>query len=615
MRALRRSHALIAAAGGVAIPAHLAIFSGSPGGVPGWRIAGLRFGDPVAVRQAHAVDGVRDVIRFVEEAAGAGLWAVLALSYEAAGAFGERLAVRADATGEDDFPLAFAAAYDGPLTPESRAGIRPGAGTYGLGSWSHSPWRPLVSRTAYGQAFARIREYLRQGETYQVNYTLPFVCDFSGDPLAWFEELAGVQAAGYACALDCGRHEALCFSPELFIERAGEVIASRPMKGTSAIGPTRRDDRVLAARLAACPKNRAENVMITDMLRNDLGRLAVPGSVRVPELFTVERYPTVLQMTSTVTARLYPGTGLWDVLRAVFPCASITGAPKVRTMEIIKELEPYPRGLYCGAIGYVRPGGDFEFCVPIRTVTLDAATGRARFGVGGGITYDSAEEGEYEECRVKMGFLSGGGDFELLETLLLDGGAYAMLPGHLARARESAAYYGFAWGGGEALRALDEARRGRERGRFRVRLLFSRRGEARTEVFPLNPLPPVMRVSLAETPVDGAQAFLRHKTTRREVYDQARAQRPDCDEVILQDRDGFVTEGCFSNVVVSIGGELYTPPDSRGLLPGVFREELLRRGLVLERDIRPEELVSAESLWLCNSVRGFMPARFIPGKA
>jgi len=546
---------------------------------------------------------VEAALRFAGEAALAGRWVVLALAYEAAGAFDKRLAVHVPQ--EDGLPLAFAAAYAWPMERPIKRKVAGG------GEYAASGWRPLIPREEYGAALGRIREYLRLGESYQVNYTLPFECAFSGDDLAWFRDLAGRQEAGYSAYLDMGRRRVLCFSPELFFSRQGDEMEARPMKGTSRRGRNRGEDARLAAALEACPKNRAENVMITDMLRNDLGRLAVPGSVEVSGLFTVERYRTVLQMTSTVRARLAPGAGLFELLRALFPCASVTGAPKVRTMEIIKELEPHPRGFYCGAIGLLAPGGDAEFCVPIRTISLDAVAGKARFGVGGGVTFDSREADEYAECLTKMDFLSGSPTFELLETLLLADGEYSLLAGHLARMRESAAYFGFDWDEAEILRVLDAARRG-GKGRCRVRLLLSKDGRARTEVFALAALPGVMRVALAVTPVDSGDRFLFHKTTRRQVYDRAGEERPDCDDVILFNKAGFVTESRIANVVVSLGGELFTPPASAGLLPGVFREELLKRGLAAERDIRVAELEAADSVWLVNSVRGFMPARLIP---
>jgi len=554
---------------------------------------------------AASLPEVAGVVRFAGEAAGQGSFVVLTLAYEAAGAFDERLAVHA--SPKDGFPLAFAAAYAAPMAAPMEREFA------GEGGYAASSWWALISREEYGAALSRIREYLRLGESYQVNYTAPFECDFTGDDLAWFRDLAGRQEAGYAAYLDLGRQRVLCFSPELFFSRQGDEVAARPMKGTSRRGRTRAEDARLAAALADCPKNRAENVMITDMLRNDLGRLAVPGSVGVSDLFTVERYRTVLQMTSTVRARLAPGTGLFELLRAVFPCASVTGAPKVRTMEIIRELEPHPRGVYCGAIGLLAPGGDCEFCVPIRTVSLDAEAGRARFGAGGGVTFDSREADEYEECLIKMGFLSGEPAFELLETLLLAGGEYYLMAGHLARLRESAAYFGFPWDEAGVSRVLDAAR-GSGEGRFRVRLLLAKDGRARTEVFALAALPGVMRVGLAGAPVDSGDRFLFHKTTRREVYERARAGLPDCDDVILYNRDGFVTESSIANVVVSMGGELCTPPVGAGLLPGVFREELIKRGLVAERDIRAMELAAADSVWLVNSVRGFMPARLIPAQ-
>jgi len=577
-----------------------ACFTSMAGDRPGWNMS---FCGPEAVRRATCLSEVAQVLAFAQAASDAGKWVVLALAYEAAPAFDPALAAHAPA----DFPLAYAAVYAAPcaVPPETPPETTPdGQGRYAL-----SPWRPLASRGRYRADLERIRACLRSGESYQVNYAMPFQAVFAGDDRTWFRDLQPRQAAGYAAYADMGTQRVLCFSPELFFQRRGRDMLVRPMKGTMPRGSGPDEDAALAARLAACPKNRAENVMIVDLLRSDLGRVAETGSVRLEKLFTVEAYPTLWQMTSEISARLRPGIGLMEIFQALFPCGSVTGAPKVRTMQIIRELEGRPRGIYCGALGFVRPGGDCEFCVPIRTVRLDAATGRAEFWTGGGVTIDSDTDDEYAECLVKMRFLGDApGTLRLLETLLLDSGRYALLPGHLARMGASAKALGFVFDPGAALRALKAALDGRAKGRFRVRLLLDAAGRFEAQAAPLGELPQVVRVGLARRPVSSGQILLGHKTDWRVPYDQARRERPDCDDVLLYNEKGRITETTIANVAVRRGGRLVTPPVCDGLLPGVLREELLRRGEIVEGGIGVDEARAAGGLFLFNSLRGMSRA-------
>lgn len=567
---------------------------------PGWS---RYFTAPHWQGRAVTPDGVWAVLDAALRRSRDGEWLVFALAYEAAPAFDPGLAVHAPDVSPETPPLFYAAAYGAPSfsSPPSVMSSGPVAAP---------SWRPLVSRHEYDKALAEIRECLRLGEAYQVNYTFPLAGRMAGDPAAWFAALAREQDAGFSCRLDLGRHHILSFSPELFFSRQGDVVVARPMKGTMPRGRTAQEDAAMAASLAACPKNRAENRMIADLLRNDLGRAALPGSVAVPEMFAVERLRTAWQMTSTVTARVPPRTGLAELLTALFPCGSITGAPKKSAMAIIRRLEPWPRGFYTGAIGHVAPGGDCVFNVAIRTVTVDRGTGQCRFGVGGGVTYDSTAADEYEECRVKAAFLSLSPEpFELLETLRLAGGRYVLLPEHLARLRASAAYYGFPCSTAVVDAALDAVRQAHPRAPRRVRLLVSREGRVRTESFPLTRRKPgPLRLGFAARPVDAASPDLFHKTTRRGIYDRALAAHPDCDDVLLRNRLGQVTESCRANVVAALSGRLVTPPLSCGLLPGTYRERLLRRGVLVEGELSPADLASASRLWLINSVRFWMPA-------
>ncbi len=377
------------------------------------------------------------------------------------------------------------------------------------------------------------------------------------------------------------------------------------MKGTAPRGRTLDEDRRQAQRLLASPKQRAENVMIVDMMRNDLGRVAVPGSVEVPALLTVERYPNVWQMTSTVTARTAEGTRLSEIFAALHPSASVTGAPKVRTMELVEQLEGQPRGVYTGAIGHVRPDGSCRFSVAIRTAVVDRRAGRVEFGIGSGIVWDSVAADEYDECLLKGSVLGERPrPFDLLETMRwTPGEGIFLLDRHLSRLRASAEYFGTVIDEASLEQALAEAQGNVP---LRLRLLVGPDGRSRIEKSPLVPGPEVLRVGVAASAVDDRDRFLFHKTTNRSVYE--RAQRPGFDDMILWNGRGEATESTKANLVVERGGRRVTPPVDAGLLAGTFRAEVLSTGDVQEATVTLDELRRAERVWLINSVRGWQRA-------
>jgi para-aminobenzoate synthetase / 4-amino-4-deoxychorismate lyase len=352
----------------------------------------LTFAEPIETVRATTFGEVTPVLNFAEAQARAGRYAMVMLSYEAAPAFDSALCTH-EANG---FPLAWAGVFSQRSQPTP---IRSNS--------SSNPWLPAITKHEYNECVARIRELITAGDTYQVNYSFPLRSSYEGDPHAWFERLRLRQQAKYSAYLDLGRYKVLSLSPELFFERRGEHVVTRPMKGTVRRGRSEAEDEELAQWLRNSIKNRAENVMIVDLLRNDLGKVSVPGGVHVSSLFDLERFETVWQMTSTVEATLREGTSLVELMTALFPCGSVTGAPKIRTMEIIRELERFPRRAYTGTIGLLRPGGDCTFNVAIRTVLIDTETNVATCSVGGGITIDSTAAEEYEECLVKSRFLSG----------------------------------------------------------------------------------------------------------------------------------------------------------------------------------------------------------------
>ncbi|HWL39993.1 MAG TPA: aminodeoxychorismate synthase component I [Gemmatimonadaceae bacterium] len=571
----------------------------------GWN-ASLR--NPRTVLRAHHLDEVIPLLREAESAARHGAWVALAISYDASPAFDRALDVHRD----QDFPLAWCGVFDhaGDTGTRPRGGSSPEDFAESPGSFAVSDFEAALAPADYVSAIGAIKEYIAAGDSYQVNYTFPLRGSVSGDLFACFNTVARSQGAGYSAYLDIGTHRLLSFSPELFFRRDGRTLTTKPMKGTARRGRWTAEDDDRAAALAVSEKDRAENVMIVDLLRNDLGRIAEVGSVKVPALFAVERLNRVLQMTSTVTATQRADTDLVGVLCALFPCGSVTGAPKIRSTQIIRELEPHPRGIYTGAIGLLSPRGDVVFNVAIRTLGVDAATGRATLGVGGGITWESTVEGEYEESLLKASFLTERWpEFSLLETLALIDGEYTLLERHLARLLDSARYFGFRVSEEKVRAALESARNAHASGGWKVRLLVDRAGTPVVQVEPLGSTRDApVRVKLARHAIDENDPLLFHKISARQRYDDALAECQPCDDVIFWNSRGEVTESTIANVVLRADGKHWTPPREAGLLAGTFREELIVTGELLERTITVEELKRAGSFSLVNSVRGWMAA-------
>jgi para-aminobenzoate synthetase/4-amino-4-deoxychorismate lyase len=522
------------------------------------------------------------------------------VTYEAGAAFGLRVH-----QPPEDLPLAWFAVFDdGPVRIEHLSDwSRNVAPAYELGAMT-----PTVDRPRFNEAFERIKRHIADGETYQANYTFRIEGSFTGDVRQLFADLAGSQRGRYAAFIRLGDLVICSGSPELFFSRAGSRLTARPMKGTAGRGRTLVEDVERRDTLRASPKERAENVMIVDMVRNDVGRVAAFGTVSVPELLTVEKYPTVWQMTSTVTADT--SAGLDEIFAALHPSASVTGAPKVNTMKILNDLEAGPRGIYTGAIGYLTPGGDATFNVAIRTAVVDERRGFLSFGIGSGIVWDSNPAGEYDECLLKAAVLGRTpAQFDLLETLRwTPAGGFFLLERHLRRLQDSAEYFGFPYGADGVVEALSEAIRGADRP-LRVRLTMTARGGLRVEQAPLEPNAAPVRVALAVDPVDPADVLLYHKTTARHVYDRARL--PGVDDVILWNPQGQVTEATIFNLVVELDGVLVTPPVACGLLAGTFRAELLYRGEIREAVVTIDDLRRASRLWLINSVQEWRPGTLV----
>ncbi len=561
----------------------------------------LRFDEPVDVLACRDPAAVPDVLVEVEHRVHhEGFFAAGFLTYEAARGFDPAYRTRPGAR----LPLVCFGLFRnaGPVRTLPRPGPQP-----------VPEWRMAESRQEYFRKVAAIKDRIRAGDTYQINYTTRQVAEQVDDPHALFQQVAA--DAPYAAFVDCGDHAIVCASPELFFRLDRNRLRCQPMKGTAKRGMTLGEDRELAAWLYRSGKNRAENVMIADMVRNDLGRVAVPGSVSTPELFSVTRHPTVWQMTSTVEART--DAPVSEVIRALFPSASVTGAPKVSSMRIIESLEPFPREIYTGAIGYLAPNRKAQFNVAIRTAVVDRRTGSAFYGVGGGIVADSEPGDEFAECLAKARILSSpapASDFSLLETMLWtpERGIF-LVDHHLKRLADSAEYFGFTFDRNTVGQALDSLTGALDERAYRIRLSLTREGTPSLEYLPISEsgsagkTPPL--VGLATHPIDPENPFLYHKTSRREVYERASASAAGCDDVLLWNPDGYLTETTIANIVVELDGARYTPPVTCGLLGGTYRQWLLERGKVRERPIHKDELARVRGLTLINSVRGEVQAR------
>jgi para-aminobenzoate synthetase/4-amino-4-deoxychorismate lyase len=628
----------------------------------------LEFGaNPERIREVRKHCELRSAFMEAESwAVNDGLYVVCIIAYDAAPGFDPCLTVRHDRSEDSPFPLAVFLAFLEPAVPCRK---HPQHFTMeDCRLQGEEDWRAELTGTEYTDRVERIKEYIRNGDTYQVNLTQRLHTGFHGEVRSFFERMIRAQQDHYGAWIKLDDWAIISASPELFFRRDGKKITARPMKGTVSRGLWPDADLERREWLRSSQKNRAENLMIVDMMRNDLGRIAIPGTVQVPQLFEIERYPTLWQMTSTVTCE--SDRSLSEIMAALFPCASITGAPKRRTMEIIAELETSPRRVYTGTIGVIRPNGDAVFNVAIRTVLVDRRKNRAEFGVGGGVVWDSTANDEAEECVTKARVLTHvEPEFELFETVLWtpDQG-FLLLDFHLDRMAKSAEYFGFNFDQEKTQSALEPAvpcrrhppcftagdcglqhpgttpcpwsrqssavttRRvfpqgaaGAKPTGIRIRAVLSRSGEVRVETREMetdglqlarfsgdgSPCRRAVKVRLAEEPVDSANVFLYHKTTNRNVYDRARQSHPDAEDVLLWNEHGRVTESTIANVVFEMDGHWYTPPIADGLLAGTYRRMLLESGKAEERSLQVEDITRCDRLFLVNSVRGMREAVLI----
>ena len=557
---------------------------------------GLVFADPVEILVAHSLEEVRPALRKLQRAVNRGLYAAGYLAYEAAPSFDAALTVQSGTR----IPLLWFGLFREPVTADAEGPA---------GAFHVSAWEPSIDRKVYEDGVQLVRQAIARGETYQVNQTIRLRARFEGDDFAFYRHLSEVQRAKYCAYLHLGRFRVLSISPELFFHWQSDRITARPMKGTAPRGRWLAEDEAQATWLAKSDKNRAENLMIVDLLRSDLGRIAAIGSVHVPRLFEIERYGTIFQMTSTIEARPRPHLTLLDLFEALFPCGSVTGAPKVSTMRLIAALEDSPRQIYCGAIGFVTPRRQAMFNVAIRTVLIDTETGLAEYGVGSGITWASQAGDEYGETVTKAALLTGDYPrFSLLETLRLENRRYGLLERHLRRLQESARYFGVSLSSLAVREALEAHACTFPNGARRVRLLVSQQGVVQVRSEPLLALPAFpLPFVLAQAPVSRHNLFLFHKTTHRSVYEVRRSAHKDVYDVLLRNQEGELTEFTSGNLVVDLEGRCYTPSLQSGLLGGTFRADLLDRKEVVECVLTCKDLKHASRVWLVNSVRGWVP--------
>jgi len=569
------------------------------------------FEDPCGEIQARDLSEVDAAIDALSLRIREGLYAVGYFAYEMGYALEPRLHPLLDA--KQDRPLLRFALFKArhPLTSHEADAL--------LASWTTGNYEvsePTVSmdNAHYSERFARIRDYIAAGDIYQLNLTLNGHFNLEGCQVALYRDLRRKQPVAYGAFMQFADMTLLSLSPELFLDITNGQALTRPMKGTAARGLTLEEDDSIRRWLANDAKSRAENLMIADLMRNDLSRIARTGSVQVRNLFSVETYRTLHQMTSDVGAELEKDTGLKVILQSLFPPGSITGAPKLRAMEIIHELEESPRGVYTGAIGMLEPNGNAQFNVAIRTLTLDAK-GRGEIGIGSGVVDDSTADAEYEECLLKMRFLTQDvDDFDLIETLLYESGAgYVLLGRHLDRLEASAAYFHYPMRREMITQALDTEAGAFAPGMYRVRLLLHADGKITLTSTPVAAPDEGLHMTYTFSPhkTVSDNVFLYHKTTMRALYDNEHARVSaefGADEVLFINERGELTEGSRTNIFMQFGNVLLTPPLKSGLLPGTLRGDLIERGQVKEAILYLDDIDKAGAIFLGNSVRGLVPA-------
>ena len=566
----------------------------------------LKLDQPASILVAATPADVRQCLIDAEYAAKQGAYVAGFVTYEASSAFGLPLPI----TPSGPLPAACFGVFPKNQVKAGGEELLATPNNSVLDELTQS-WSATLKQQDYIKKIHSIKEHIAAGDTYQLNFTFRLRTPFSGSSLSLFTQLVSAQRGEWSAYLDLGHYAICSASPELFFLKNNSHLTCRPMKGTMPRLPIAQADIAQAERLKTSTKNQSENVMIVDLMRNDVGRVAKTGTVLVDSLFDVEQYPQQWQMTSTISADIGE-TSLVDIFSALFPSGSVTGAPKYRSMEIIDELEDSPRGIYTGAIGLIDPHGHAHFNVAIRTILVDRINQIAEFGVGSGIVWESSEKDEYDECQIKAAIVTEQAPtFELLETMKWEPvQGFVLLERHLTRLQESAKYFGFDCDVSKIHETLEQSVINQTTD-AKVRLLIQQNGQTRCEVKDFQAEPNKhYRATLASTPVSCSNIFLYHKTTNRTVYNREREQ-PDSDTVILWNENGEITEATDANIVAEIDGKLVTPPVSCGLLAGTFRAELLAHGEIIEQRLSRKDLLGAKRIWLINSLRGWMVAKLL----
>jgi para-aminobenzoate synthetase/4-amino-4-deoxychorismate lyase len=552
-----------------------------------------------ATTQAEVLPCLQEVERYVHE----GLYAAGFVSYEAAPAFDQALA----AFPVDEFPLVWFAVYYQPSILSLPLPERT--------MYQDPTWQPSMSTSEYRRALEKILGFIAEGDTYQVNFTFRLKSAFTMDPWEYFRLVDQGHPMPYASFINTGRYAVCSFSPELFFCLEGKSITAQPMKGTSRRGRYCEEDALVSFQLKNSGKERAENIMIVDMIRNDISRIASSRAISVPEICIVRKFSTIFQMISTVQGET--AASITDIMKALFPCASITGAPKIRTSEILAALETTPRHLYCGTIGWYGPERQACFNVAIRTVVVDTLLGEAEYGTGSGIVWESSVENEFEECRLKAQIVIKPQEpFSLIETLLWDcNKGYFLLDRHVKRLCESAQYFDFSVDIAKVKAMLLQFVAAGDRCRSKVRLSLESDGTVSIDSIHLDDEAiigsTIIMMSLTDSPVNSADRFLFHKTTHREHYSQARARVPVGDDLVFYNEKDEITETLIGNIVMEIDNRFYTPPIECGLLGGVFREWLISRNFIQEKIIKKEDIYRATRIYRVNSVRKWQRCRLV----
>jgi para-aminobenzoate synthetase/4-amino-4-deoxychorismate lyase len=552
----------------------------------------LSFDNPVEILIAKETQEVHDCLLKLTKFTQDGYYAAGFVAYEAASAFEPAIPVHQNTF----FPQLWFGIYKKPeilSLIEDKDYLPP-----------VFQWTPSISEISYRGKIARIKDYIRDGHTYQVNFSFDLTSPFKGNPFDYFKHITINHPSPFAAYLDIENHAICSFSPELLFDYDGNLLKCRPMKGTAARGKTSLEDNLQSNILFQSTKDRAENIMIVDMIRNDLGQICDTGSVHVSKLFEIEKYRTILQMTSSVEGTVH--TSIDKIFKALFPCASITGAPKIRTSQIIHELEERPRGIYCGSIGFVTPDNHAQFNVAIRTVCIKRSQNRATYSIGSGIVWDSTAESEFNECYSKANVVSGlHNKFQLLETILHspDEG-YFLFDNHIRRCIESSTYFNFPIFEHHLVTYLEKLKKNLPPYPVRVRLTVSEQGRINHEIGNISQSSNDIIICLAKEPVNSSDPFLYHKTTNRNIYNRAlQSSAGMCDDVILVNEKGEVTETTIGNIVIKSENKMITPPIKCGVLGGTFRKHLIDTGKIEEGVITLKYLEQCDEIYRINSIR------------